>query len=37
MDGKEALQNFREILGEPVGSGWLDTKSQYYYLDRGGI
>lgn len=37
MDGRELLYNFREVLGEPVGSGWLDTKSQYYFLDRGGI
>ena len=37
MDGREALDALREILGEPVGSGWLKRKAQYYFLDRGGI
>lgn len=37
MDGREARYNFREIIGETTGSGWLDTKSEYYYLDKGGI
>lgn len=31
------MYNFGQVLGEPVGSGWLDTKSQYYFLDKGGI
>lgn len=37
MDGREMIYNFREILGEPIGSGWLDTKSAYYFIDKGGI
>jgi len=37
LDGTEILYNFRELLGEPVGSAWLDTKSQYYFINRGAI
>ncbi len=31
------LQTFGEVIGEPVGSRWLDTKSQFSFLDKGGI
>ena len=30
-------QNFIKVIGEPAGSGWLDTKSEYSFIDKGGI
>ena len=37
MDGLELLYNFRILCGEPSGSGWLDAKSQYYFINKGAI
>ena len=37
MDGRELRQTFIKVIGEPAGSGWLDKKSEYSFIDKGGI
>lgn len=35
MDGKEALYQLREIIGEDSSTTWMDDKTSYYYLWEG--